>query len=136
MFMVSWEGGVRYDSKLYCSWLAAYARVEVRVFQCRLKTSSDRDGKGFRNWSQMQMIKLHDGRVSLLSKSSSFCSEPGAGDRMLGLFVGDGMRALFEKRTSSFVTRFWLVCLGCFLKNIESYRRGFSKRRGSYRKRL
>ena len=41
------------------SWLAVYVRVEVRVLRYRLETVSDRDGKGLRLWSQMQMVKLH-----------------------------------------------------------------------------
>ena len=48
-----------FELKRDCSWLAVYARVEVRVLRCRLETVSDRDGKGFRIWSQMQMVKLH-----------------------------------------------------------------------------
>ena len=57
-----------FESKLDCSWLAVYARVGVWVLRCRLETISDRDGKGYRIWSQMQMVKLHDGRIGLSSR--------------------------------------------------------------------
>ena len=59
---------IGFESKLYCSRLTVHARVEVWVLRCRLKTSSDRDGKGSRIWSQMQMMKLHDGRIGLGSR--------------------------------------------------------------------
>jgi len=54
-----------FDWKDYCSRLEVHARVEIWVLQCRLKASFDRDGKGFRIWSKMQMMKLHDGRIGL-----------------------------------------------------------------------
>ena len=43
-----------------------------------------------------------------LSRASSF--RTGCGDGMLGLSVGDGKRALFEKRASSSVTRLLMSC--------------------------
>jgi len=57
-----------FESKHDCSWLAVYARVEVRVLRCRLEAISARDGKGFRIWSQMQMVKLHYVRIGLSSR--------------------------------------------------------------------
>ena len=35
------------------------------ALRCRLETISDLDEKGFRIWSQMQMVKLHYGRIGL-----------------------------------------------------------------------
>mgnify|MGYP000040414522 CR=1 FL=1 len=76
---------------------------------------SDADGEATlgENWSLVEVLARSIRsmmELSLSRASSSFRTVPGAGDGMLGLLVGDGLRALFEKRASSSVTRLLMSC--------------------------